>query len=83
MVLHRGKPVVLNRGNRAVLKREILQSVSQVRGLANGRPEDICDLGRALLGSLRNTGGSQPTQRGCVLQFDLPYIFAPNIALFM
>jgi hypothetical protein len=41
--------------------------------LANGRPEDIYDLGRALLSSLRKTGGSQPTLRGCVLQSELPY----------
>ncbi|MGH7592842.1 MAG: IS630 family transposase [Gemmatimonadales bacterium] len=41
--------------------------------LANGRPEDIYDLGRALLSSLRKAGGSQPTLRGCVLQSELPY----------
>ena len=40
--------------------------------LANGRPEDIYDLGRALLSSLRKTGGSQATLRGCVLQSELP-----------
>ncbi len=41
--------------------------------LANGRPEDIYDLGRALLSSLRKTGASQTTLRGCVLQSELPY----------
>ena len=41
--------------------------------LANGRPEDIYDLGRARLSSLRKTCGSQATLRGCVLQSDLPY----------
>lgn len=40
--------------------------------LANGRPEDIYDLGRALLSSLRKAGGSQATLRGCVLQSELP-----------
>jgi transposase len=40
--------------------------------LANGRPEDIYDLGRALLNSLRKTGGSHATLRGCVLQSELP-----------
>lgn len=39
--------------------------------LANGRPEDIYDLGRALLSSLRKAGGSQATLRGCVLQSEL------------
>ena len=41
--------------------------------LANGRPEDIYDLGRALLSSLRKTCGSQTTLRGCVLQSELPH----------
>ncbi|EQD72394.1 Transposase [mine drainage metagenome] len=40
--------------------------------LANGRPEDIYDLGHALLSSLHKTGGSQATLRGCVLQSELP-----------
>lgn len=41
--------------------------------LANGRPEEIHDLGRALLSSLRKTNGSQATLRGCVLQSELPH----------
>jgi hypothetical protein len=41
--------------------------------LANGQPEDIYDLGRALLSSLRETGGSQTTLRGCELQSDLSH----------
>lgn len=40
--------------------------------LANGRPEDIYDLGRALLSSLRKAGASQATLRGCVVQSELP-----------
>lgn len=46
------------------------------RPLANGRPEDIDELGRALLSSLCNTGGSHATLRGCVLQSELPYFLA-------
>lgn len=42
--------------------------------LVNGRPEDIYDLGRALLSSLRKTRGSQPTLWGCVLQSELPSV---------
>jgi transposase len=41
--------------------------------LANGKPEDIYDLGPAVLSRLRNTGGSQATLRGCVLHSELPY----------
>jgi hypothetical protein len=51
--------------------------------LANGRPEDIYDLGRALLSSLRKTSASQATLRGCVLQSELPHFFVLRIALFM
>jgi putative transposase len=40
--------------------------------LANGRPEDIYDLGRALLNSLHKVGASQTTLRGCVVQSELP-----------
>jgi putative transposase len=40
--------------------------------LANGRPDDIYDLGRALLKSLRQARASQATLRGCVLQSELP-----------
>lgn len=40
--------------------------------LANGRPEDINALARALLSSLRNVRASQPTLRGCVAQSELP-----------
>jgi len=40
--------------------------------LANGRPEDIRDLGRALLKSLRHARASQTILRGCVSQSELP-----------
>ena len=40
--------------------------------LANGRPEDIHDLGRVLLKSLRQARGSQADPRGCVSQSELP-----------
>ena len=40
--------------------------------LANGRPEDIHDLGRALLKSLRQARASQAVLRGCVSQSELP-----------
>lgn len=40
--------------------------------LANGRPEDIRDLGRALLKSLRHARASQAILRGCVSQSELP-----------
>jgi transposase len=40
--------------------------------LANGRSEDIYELGAALLSSLRNAARSQATLRGCVLQSELP-----------
>jgi hypothetical protein len=39
---------------------------------ANSRPENIYDLDRALLSSLRNTAASQATLRGCVVQSELP-----------
>ena len=44
--------------------------------LANGRPEDIHDLGRALLKSLRQARGSQAVLRGCVSQSELPPFFS-------
>ena len=50
--------------------------------LANGRPDDIYDLARALLKSLRKAGGSQHTLRGCVAQSEFPFL-ALSIALFM
>jgi transposase len=40
--------------------------------LANGRPDNIPELGRALVASLRRTRGSQRVLRGCVTQSDLP-----------
>lgn len=40
--------------------------------MANGKPEDIHDLGHALLSSLRKVGASQTALRGCVLQSELP-----------
>ena len=40
--------------------------------LANGQPDDIAQLGRALLGSLRKARASQRVLRGCVRQSDLP-----------
>ena len=40
--------------------------------LANGRPEDIHDLGRVLLKSLRQARGSHADLRGCVSQSELP-----------
>jgi transposase len=40
--------------------------------LANGRPNDIPELGRDLLRSLRSARASQRVLRGCVLQSDLP-----------
>lgn len=40
--------------------------------LANSRPEDIYDLGCALLNSLRKACASQATLRGCVVQSELP-----------
>lgn len=40
--------------------------------LANGRPDNIPELGRALVASLRKTRGSQRVLRGCVAQSDLP-----------
>jgi len=40
--------------------------------LANGRPEDIYELGAALLKSLRTAARSQATLRGCLLQSELP-----------
>jgi putative transposase len=40
--------------------------------LANGRPEDIHDLGRALLKSLHQARASQAVLRGCVSQSELP-----------
>ena len=39
--------------------------------MANGKPEDIHDLGHALLSSLREASASQTTLRGCVLQSEL------------
>jgi transposase len=40
--------------------------------LANGQPDDIPQLGRALLCSLRKARASQRVLRGCVTQSDLP-----------
>jgi transposase len=40
--------------------------------LANGRPDDIWQLGRAVLNSLRKASASQRTLRGCVAQSELP-----------
>lgn len=40
--------------------------------LANGRPDDIYSLARALLDSLRNVRASQPILRGCLTQSELP-----------
>ena len=40
--------------------------------LANGQPEDILQLGRTLLCSLRKARASQRVLRGCVTQSDLP-----------
>ena len=40
--------------------------------LANGRPEDIWQLGRALLDSLGQARASQQTLRGCIAQSELP-----------
>jgi DDE superfamily endonuclease len=50
--------------------------------LANGRPDNIPELGRALLASLSKARASQRVLRGCVTQSDLPF-FALNIALHM
>jgi transposase len=46
--------------------------------LANGQPDNIPQLGRALLASLRKARASQPVLRGCVKQSDLPP-FLPRI----
>ncbi len=51
--------------------------------LANGRPDNIPELGHALLASLRKARASQRVLRGCVTQSDLPPFFAQNIALIM
>lgn len=40
--------------------------------LANGRPDNIPELGDALLASLRKAGASQRVLRGCITQSDLP-----------
>lgn len=40
--------------------------------LANGRPDDIYQLGRAVLNNLRKARASQRTLRGCVTQSELP-----------
>jgi transposase len=40
--------------------------------LANGRPDNIPELGSALLASLRNARDSQRVLRGCIIQSDLP-----------
>ena len=40
--------------------------------MANGQPDNIPELGRALLRSLRNARGSQRVLRGCITQSDLP-----------
>jgi len=42
--------------------------------LANGQPDDIPELGRALLGSLRKARGSQRVLRGCIAQSRLPFL---------
>jgi len=42
--------------------------------MANGRPDDICDLGRAVLKGLGSAGSSQAVLRGCVVQSELPPI---------
>jgi transposase len=46
--------------------------------LANGQPDDIPQLGRALLVSLRKARASQRVLRGCVSQSDLP-LFLPRL----
>ena len=40
--------------------------------MANGQPDNIRELGRALLRSLRIARGSQRVLRGCITQSDLP-----------
>jgi transposase len=45
--------------------------------LANGRPDNIPELGSALLASLRKARGSQRVLRGCVMQSDLA-LFCPD-----
>jgi transposase len=44
--------------------------------LANGQPDNIAQLGRALLVSLRNARASQRVLRRCVHQSDLPPFFS-------
>jgi transposase len=39
--------------------------------LANGQPDDIPELGRDVVGSLRNIRASQPILRGCISQSEL------------
>lgn len=40
--------------------------------LANGRPDDLAELGRHVLTSLRQTRAAQRTLRGCIAQSELP-----------
>jgi transposase len=47
--------------------------------LANGRPDDIQQLGQALLGSLRNARASQRVLRGCITQSELPPFLSPSL----
>ena len=57
-----------SRGRRALGSRRRIPALT----LANGRSDDIHQLGRALLHSLRKARASQRILRGCVRQSELP-----------
>lgn len=47
--------------------------------LANGQPDNIPQLGRTLLGSLRKARASQRVLRGCITQSELPPFLSPAL----